>query len=399
MRSLNRAEKSFWLLDQVSSMNFAVIAEGAGELSESRIRAAAAELMQANPMSAVQILHQNADLRFEPAEGMPEISRIELDWMGHLEKSLTRPFLPGSPLWRITLQQQPGRFALIVTFHHSIADGRSGFRFLVDLLHRLDRDHMPSTGGTGTELPDRFASIPFGQKSPVSRPDSLPWFARRTAESVPGLSRITLSEEETGAVVRAAKNNGVTVHGIVGASQLCALASLFETRTANLALSTPADARARLPGPDSALELCITLVTSVVHAEPGRLFECAREISAHIKSEMQGDFLRFFESMPDPDALLSKQDGVRLFGTMMQRGVQASVLSNVGVLELPAFERFALESLSFTVHPMITQPVFTALTTCGGRMHLIFNHDVSRWSAGSFEAFLKQFRANLADLR
>lgn len=410
MRSLNRAEKTFWLLDRVSSMNFAVAAEGTGELSGAAISRAAADLMKRHPMAAVQIVRKDLHLSFEAAHGLPEIQVIQSDWMDMLAKSLTLPFREGGPLWRITCAQQPGRFTLLITFHHCIADGRSGFRFLLDLLHTLDalqthgasQPSMESGGGLESsgqgELPDRFRSVVFSQRSPVARPDSLPWFARKTSESVPGLSRISLSREESSAIVQNAKTNGVTVHGLVGSAQLCALASMFEARGANLALSTPADARVRLTGEDNALELCITLITSPVCAERGRMLECAREISAHIKDEMQGDFLRFFESMPDPDALLLKPEGIKLFGTMMQRGVQASVLSNVGLMDLPQFETFALDSLSFTVHPMITQPVFTTLTTCAGRMHLILNHDTVRWPAGTFETFTQNFRANLAAL-
>jgi hypothetical protein len=198
-------------------------------------------------------------------------------------------------------------------------------------------------------------------------------------------------------IVRSAKKNSTTVHGLAGAAQLCALASLLDSKSARLALSTPADARTRLPGSEM-LELCITLITSQVLAGPGRVLECAREISTHIKGEMQGDFLRFYETMPDADALLAKEDGVRLFGTMMQRGVQASVLSNVGIIDLPVFSNFKVESMCFTVHPTIMQPVFTALLTCSGRMHFLLNHDSARWQDGMFEKFSEAFRANLGFL-
>ena len=396
MRILNRAEKAFWLLDQVSSMNFAIAAEGTGMLRTLSIEKAAQALMRRYPMAAVHIVQEGSVLRFEAAEGMPEIRTCSIPWIQDLETDLTRPFPEGGPLWRITLWQGPENFALIVTFHHCIADGRSGFRFLLDLLSVLDTQELPSLPAAG--LQNRFEGAMFVPRPPPARPDVLPWFSKKTGPSVPRLTHISLTENESSGIVQSAKKNSLTVHGLVGAAQLCALASLLDSKSANLALSTPADARARLPANDSMLELCITLVTSPVLAEPGRMLECAREISAHIKSEMREDFLRFYETMPDADALLAKEGGIRLFGTMMQRGVQASVLSNVGTVELPVFSSFKVESMCFTVHPTLLQPVFTTLTTCNGRMHLLLNHDSARWEEGTFQKFTEAFRANLGIL-
>lgn len=392
MRMLNRAEQSFWLLDQVSSMNFAVAAEGTGTLRAGLLEDAAKTMMRRFPMAAVRIACKDSTLRFEPASGLPEIKTCQTPWIKDLEISLTAPFPEDGPLWRITLLQEPQTFALIVTFHHCIADGRSGFQFVLELLSTLDGQDPGPAPAAG--LQDRFEGAVFTAKPPAPKPDTLPWFSKKTGPSVPHLTRISLSERESADLVSSAKRNAATVHGLVGAAQLSAIASMTESKHANLALSTPADARARLQG-SPALELCITLVTSVVPAGPDRMIECAREISHSVKNEMQGDFLSFYETIPSPASLLEKKDGIRLFGTMMQRGVQASVLSNVGIVEPGSFSHFKVDSMCFTVHPTILQPVFTTLTTCNDRMHLLLNHDSARWADGTFEEFVRRLRANL----
>jgi hypothetical protein len=123
----------------------------------------------------------------------------------------------------------------------------------------------------------------------------------------------------------------------------------------------------------------------------------ARELSQHIRSELDSDaFLQFYEALPDPATLLSNPKGLTLFATMMQRGVQASVLSNVGIVSPPVLQKIAVESMSFTVHPMITQPVFVTVATFEGRMHFVLNHDSNRWESRTFDSFLESFRNSLA---
>lgn len=58
-RSLDKAESAFWLLDQASSMNFAVIAEGNGELNQNEIRKALDHVQAKHPLANARIELEN----------------------------------------------------------------------------------------------------------------------------------------------------------------------------------------------------------------------------------------------------------------------------------------------------------------------------------------------------
>jgi hypothetical protein len=219
---------------------------GTGRLEIDAIKNAAQVMMHGHPMSAVRIARDGAALRLEPAEGLPSVRSCSGPWIKDLEETLVQPFEDRGPLWRITLWQEQDRFALVITFHHSIADGRSGVRFLLGLLSQMDTG-KPPLPPVSPELQDRFASAAFEPKPPQPRADVLPWFAKRSGPSIPRLTRISMTESESSGIVRSAKKNSTTVHGLAGAAQLCALASLLDSKSARLALSTPADARTRLP--------------------------------------------------------------------------------------------------------------------------------------------------------
>jgi NRPS condensation-like uncharacterized protein len=398
-RELNRAESSFWLLSEVSSMNFAVFAKCKGEVSDAALSAVCDQMMDSYPMAQASIDASSGKLVFVRAEGKVAVKRTSGDWTQDFARELIRPFAFPGAFWRVTVHDlERAVFQIAITFHHSVADGRSGFSFMLDFLRRLDQ-YPAQLETERREFPsDRFAPFLRNAKSPRLTTDSMPWFAKRSQPSSPQMDCFTLEKEETSRLVSRARENKCTVHGWIGAAQILSLSSLFgDDRSHTLALSTPADVRSRLYGgaPDAGLELCISLVTTAIAAtEMGKV---ARELSQHIRSELASDaFLQFYEALPDPVTLLSNPKGLTLFATMMQRGVQASVLSNVGIVSPPVFQKIAVESMSFTVHPMITQPVFVTVTTFEGRMHFVLNHDSNRWESRTFDSFLESFRNSLA---
>ena len=93
--------------------------------------------------------------------------RLDLGWHAFAERELATAFLPSTPpLLRIAALQDPSRVSqtvLILTFHHSIADGLSGIAFLLDLVDALN-DHdvglAPWRGAVEDLIPDLIAPLP-----------------------------------------------------------------------------------------------------------------------------------------------------------------------------------------------------------------------------------------------
>ncbi|MCW2312890.1 hypothetical protein [Rhodoferax antarcticus] len=140
-RPLDPGEAFFFLCDHVSCMNFVVLAERTAALAPERIRRALKTVQQEHALLQTQTSWtQENGLRFEPAPG----ALIELHchqssaehWPGLIEHELSSPFAPGTaPLMRcvyieVATADAPASAApscvLALTFHHSIADGRSG---------------------------------------------------------------------------------------------------------------------------------------------------------------------------------------------------------------------------------------------------------------------------------
>lgn len=398
LRSLNRPEAAFWLFDRVSSMNFAVIASGSGSIEDASIRRAIDLASQRREMAGLTVQVQpDGQLEFVPTTSPVEMRAANGNWSDLLALHLTEPFAEGAPLWRVAIYRNANDWTLAITFHHSIADGRSGMRFLSDFL--LDMDHAPRE--SLQKLPimkDVFAeAVRTGGPPSQRKPQSLPWFSKRTTAPVPAIRSFTLDRNESQILIQSARENGVTVHGWMAAAQLISTNALFETQEArNLAISTPVDYRKYVGASDiDSLWFCISLITSTLTVQ-NNFIELARNLSLDIKEQLtNGQGIRFYDSLPEPAQLLSKPDGVKLFGVMMQRLPQASVLSNVGSIAPPDLTNLTLEGLCFTVHPTIAQPMFVTATTCRDQINFVLNYDSNRWPAAMADRFVNEFKRNL----
>ena len=140
-RPLDAAEQSYWLAKRVSSLNFVVFAELAGALDSLALRGALDPSKRANPLLRVRIAIEPEMPRFTPIEGQPvplhEIRFAADDWRAPMECELATAFQPGAaPLMRciLAIDADAKRAVLEFTFHHAIADGRSGAALLRQIL-------------------------------------------------------------------------------------------------------------------------------------------------------------------------------------------------------------------------------------------------------------------------
>ncbi len=417
-RLLDKAESTFWLLDRVSSMNFAVIAEGEGDLNLDAVRKALDSVQKNHPLANVQVeLGNEFELRFRTKAGnrIPlKIFEFENEvWKKILADEMILPFSEGeSPLIRAALfESKSGQWVFSLIFHHSIADGRSGSLFLSEVLKRIESNLNNNNILNYHKIPKSVLSLlQINEENPETenktgvseeitvRIASLPMFSKKNQEANPVLTDFQLSGLELKNLLSLCKKRGATLHGVIGASQLIALYSLFDTTEPILLnLSNPADLKPNLSEEiaNDTLGLYITLLTlGIVIRQDSDPWTIAKEISTGLKTLIRNgkNDISFYELIPSANQILSKANGIKILSNLLQRFPQASVLSNVGILpDLPKFEKFTVSNLSFTVHPSLSQSVFVSASTYQGKLTILLNHDSNRWDSEKFGIFKERF--------
>lgn len=414
-RPLDRAEAFFWLLDRVSSMNFAAIAEGQGDLDAATLAAALERARGAHPLlSAAIVADATGSLAFEPRPEAP-MSLTEVsgpDWRERLADEIVSPFALGeAPLARAyRFDLGAGRWVAAIVFHHSIADGRSGCRLLLEVLadaggagagmvreplpplHDLYPEHL--SGDAGAAAAEAVKALRRAELKQHGRPDELPDFFRGPARPQHRFASFSLEADHVDALAARARAAGATVHGAIGAAQLIALQRRFGDGAPRvLGLTSPADLRPYLAAPvdDGTPGFYVTLLTTNAKVEgPEGFWPLAKALSTDLKRQLgRGDGHHFYRFVPPPERFPPTEAGIAAFAALVLQGPQASLLSNVGRLPAPpASPRLTVTGVSFALCPMPYQPLFTAVTTCGGRMTVNVSHDPARLAPRTFAAIV-----------
>jgi hypothetical protein len=405
-RPLDRAEAFFWLLDRCSSMNFAVLAEGSGPLSASKVEASLAGAQRRHPALGCAIDADAAGrLAFVPRAGAAIGLHREAAgdaWRDALARRLTEPFaLGGAPLVRAHwFERDGGRWAFAVVFHHSIGDGRSGMRLVREVIEEACGAREP--GPAVAPRPSLIQGVPAelaGEAGAVRalawrdqlrrqplRPETVPGFTREGADGRPGIVPICLEAEVVETLGRRAREQGCSVHGAIGAAQLLAERELFEgPEERALMLTSPVDLRGRLSMPmdDATPGFYVTLLSTIVAVKGrGDLWPLAQHLSRDLRRQVdEGCGHLFYQLVPPAETLGAGTEAIAGFRAYMQRMPTACVLSNVGRIA-PAQEAggVRVDEISFALCPMAHQPLFAAATTCGGRLYVNVVHDAGRFA-------------------
>jgi NRPS condensation-like uncharacterized protein len=406
-RRLDPSERFFWMLDKVSGMNFVVFAEINDEINIDHLHAALMKAQQAHPLLRVRI-EQSAEgeLRFEPSDavlGLEQIPVNQQNWQEPIENELARPFtLEDASLMRAGYLHftDQTRSVLALTFHHAIADGRSGTVLLREILHYLvapDMDSHFKTGAVHPALHQAFpvqydwssnaqtvADLAMLKKTEIKRygrPAPLPWLDQQQAQRVPRFQRIELDADATQRLLRQCKSRGISMHGALSAAQLLAkYKSTAETEPLTLSLSSPADMRPYLSSeiPTSGLGLYVAILASTYQVNGMQSFwDVAREVGIDIKRQLaRGDGHLMYELIK-PDDFPLTADGMSEFAKLMLKTPQGSMISNIGIVE--AVDAAAkVESISFVLCPMPYQIIFNAVSTYDGKLIINMAYDAAK---------------------
>lgn len=397
------------MLDKVSGMNFVVFAEISDEINIDHLHAALMKAQQAHPLLRVKVEQSvESELRFEPSDAVLSLEQIAVNrqnWQEPIENELAEPFtLDAAPLMRARYLHftDQTRSVLALTFHHAIADGRSGTVLLREILHYLvapDMDSHFKTGAVHPALHQAFpaqydwssnsqtvADLAMLKKTEIKRygrPAPLPWLDQQQAQRAPRFQRIELNVDVTKRLLQQCKSRGVSVHGALSAAQLLAkYKSTEETGALTLSLSSPADMRPYLASeiPTSGLGLYVTILASTYQVNGMQSFwDVAHEVGADIKRQLaRGDGHLMYELIK-PDDIPLTADGMDEFAKLMLKTPQGSMISNIGVVE-PIEAAAKVESISFVLCPMPYQIVFSAVSTYGGKLIINMAYDAAKLS-------------------
>ncbi|PQA54527.1 condensation domain-containing protein [Siphonobacter curvatus] len=249
-RTLGAFEKTFWLLDQIDSKDFALAADISGRQPLENWQKALQLVQQRHPNLSVKI---GMDERSRPTLQAVEsliipLRMIEVEeeyrWEAEVEKELSVRFNTAQgPLLRVVLVQKPQRTVLILVANHMVADGTS--------LNYLVRDLLLAV--TGTELKamdpqvsnDQTLGLPEDQ--PIQTVDKVLELGVNTRIVKPLISSLRISEQTTRTIVERAKQEQTTVHGALCAAVVLASRKMrAEWREVKMELVSPICTRGAL---------------------------------------------------------------------------------------------------------------------------------------------------------
>lgn len=238
-RPLGSLEQMFWLQHQAHPVQFALVAQFEGTVSARDLRRALDKVKAQHPLLRCRIVVDENGLPWF-AESMTKIPLKETQrwgekhWQREVERELSMPLdATQSPLLRATLVR--GAISeLILTFHHSIADGVSASFVVHDLLQALGD---PSTQPKPLPVPPALDEILVDQVSETHvescHPKSISQVEHFIAPSTKPAIRMAahgLSKATTSSLVSVSRQKKASVHSAVCAAFLLTLASRNQIR-------------------------------------------------------------------------------------------------------------------------------------------------------------------------
>jgi hypothetical protein len=354
LRVLGPSEHYFWLSNQTSPKHFVVAAQIAGFTKPASWEAAFTAAQQRHPLLQVCIAENQAGapyFRRLNKAGIPlriVHSGVSENWQREMARELATPLpLKGDPLIRAALLHQADRSTVIVSAHHSIADGLSLTFIVRDLLRALSGRSLGRLQITPSQedLCEALGAHPGGVEpsapapKPV-RPGRLPDRSR----SAPSVQSLRLSAEIAGGLRNRARQERTTVHGALVASVCLAGRQISsEWMQQPVRVISPVDNRKLLGLDDECLLSIVFPLTEHSPRSDAQFWDVARGVTrdlapARTKNGVAATFAAFgqlISSGPDVKAISQFE---------LQMCANEMMMSNLGVLPIETnFGDFILE--------------------------------------------------------
>ena len=411
-RPLGSTENLYWLLDKLYCLNFVVFAEIEGRLDSERLAAALATVQLENPLLRARIASVRGRRWFKAvpqalAPMRPELLKLT-GWRREIERQLHVPFDTGqAPLARLLWFKGSGRKSVLaLSFHHAVADGRSGATVLLDVLRRATAAARPPTHKPAQPSSQELDLIRSESRLRGALKQTRFWLARgrdalQPARQLPGYDpspaerrqvrvlAFELDPPTLAALQGQAREHGTTVHGALGAAQLLALDARFPAEARRrLALTSLVDLRGALSGglTDADLGLYISTLCTVHTTQPApRFWDLAREIRDGLAATLDaGEGNLIHGVYPAGLALPAGEGTARWMQAIVAAAPSSSMLTNIGRIDTVELGGgVTLSSLAFVVAPPAQHPVCVTAASYGGRMFVHLLYDELKLSAGS----------------
>lgn len=279
VRPLGVIEEFLWLFDFSSPKQFSVIAEVEGETTVQEWRAALDKVQIRHPMLSVCIdsIQQRVP-HFHSVHDCPIPLRISAPgtaWEREAEREIRELFDPTqAPLVRVVLIHEAGRSVVLVTAHHSVADGMSSVFLVRDLLlalsgRPLERYPFPSSVDQLLGVPTRQTAAPGVGFSHI--------LAEECLEKDVRVDSRLISADLTERLRSRARKEGTTMHGIICAAAATAGRKVdVSWRRDPVSVFSPVDMRKLLHLQDECVVAFSKASTTIEPNPSGSLWDMAR---------------------------------------------------------------------------------------------------------------------------
>jgi hypothetical protein len=243
LRPLGAFEELFCLFDQYFPTNGALAAQISGHTTVQQWRDALDALQQRHPLLSACIdttFNRVPHFRRVAGQRIPlcVVTSLNARWQREIAEAVNEPFTPDqAPLFRAVLLYQETHCIFILSSHHAVCDGSSRVFLLRDVLLALSGHALEAL------LLEPSREILFGTQQRTCIEPGLPSFTAQRP-LLPHVEGIKLTPEQTTALQRRAREEGVTIHAAISAALTIAGRAIDEGwRNNPLRIMSPAEIR------------------------------------------------------------------------------------------------------------------------------------------------------------
>lgn len=431
-RPLSKLEQAVWIVDQVVSQNFVIVAHIYGEIQETLLKEALAIVQKKYPPLCCRIKPGMPPEFLSQGVGPIQVrvvnQREKSHWIEETESELeiNLPWTEG-PLVRLVLltQQDSHEFVLLITFCHIISDATAGIKFLENLLTILNKMAQGVSIEPLPPLPILPSSIDLLKKDLKYRPTLLDKFDRliyRFSKSfelkgdhvIPPEQQKTriiqriFSPSEVKTLAKRSKEENTSVHGALCASMLqAAVERIRKTQGIEkkgpllIGCMTPVNIRHQFSRPIG--EEMGNFISDSLHYQKiddnASLWSEARKVKQAIQKSLEKkEDIRAILNVGDLlTEELKPQDMVRI----INQTFPPLSITNLGKLDIAEqFGKFSLEQLHFVsgISPSAKSGFGMAVTTFREFMTLNFQYLDPFWSRESALALVENVTIRLKEV-
>jgi hypothetical protein len=296
LRSLGDTERLWYLHEQYQPFHFSLAATVIGRRSRNEWRDALDLLQRRHPLLSARIRKDSLGRPefFQPLGTEIPLRIVDYDavarWESVMEEEMAVSFAAENvPLMRVVLIHGADKSILILSAHHSIADGMSFVYVIRDLLLIMSGEEV-----TALPLPEPFDErvrrvvkswppLTISNGAPAAAPPPF----RTSQDPRPTIDTISLPLELSIALRKRAREEGTTVHGAITAAFLLTGRTLSQTwRDQPVRLCSPINARPAFDiGEDCGLYIHAGTVTFALH-DSGDLWALARKYKRELTPQL-----------------------------------------------------------------------------------------------------------------